>query len=119
MKMAVLTVLVGLLLVGAPLLAAAEKKLFITRKGLERTFRVFIPEATVLPDKAEDGTEVIRHFYAPRPGGFELVLYEIKGGGHAWPGRTRTERLLGKAAMNIDANEIIREFCSRHTLKKG
>jgi poly(3-hydroxybutyrate) depolymerase len=29
------------------------------------------------------------------------------------------ERLLGKATMNIDANDIIWEFFSRHTLQKG
>ncbi len=75
------------------------------------------PVSTVLPDRAKDGTEVIKHVYAARTGGFEVVLYEIKDGGHAWPGRVRSERLLGKATMNIDANKIMWEFFSRHTLR--
>lgn len=77
------------------------------------------PVSTVLPDKAKDGTEVLRHLYAARPGGDEVILYEIKGGGHAWPGRVRAERLLGKATMNIDANDLMWEFFSRHTLRQG
>lgn len=76
------------------------------------------PESVALPDKAKDGTEVIRHVYAPKPGGFEVVLYEIRGGGHTWPGRARAERLLGKATMNIDANDIMWEFFSHRTLKR-
>jgi polyhydroxybutyrate depolymerase len=77
------------------------------------------PESVTLPDKAKDGTVVIRHDYAPKPGGFEVILYEIRGAGHTWPGRARGGRLLGKATANIDANDIIWEFFSRHTLKKG
>jgi polyhydroxybutyrate depolymerase len=77
------------------------------------------PESVTLPDKAKDGTVVIRHDYAPKPGGFEVILYEIRGAGHTWPGRARDGRLLGKATANIDANDIIWEFFSRYTLKKG
>jgi polyhydroxybutyrate depolymerase len=49
--------------------------------------------------------------------GDEVTLYEIKGGGHAWPGRVRAEHLLGQATMNIDANDLMWEFFSRHTLR--
>jgi polyhydroxybutyrate depolymerase len=77
------------------------------------------PETVTLPDKAKDGTLVIRHRYAPKAGGSEVVLYEIRGGGHTWPGRVRAERLLGKATANIDANDIIWEFFSRHAMNKG
>jgi polyhydroxybutyrate depolymerase len=77
------------------------------------------PASTALPRRDGDGTEVIRHVYAPPPGGSEVILYEIRGGGHTWPGRARAERLLGKATLAIDANDIIWEFFSRHTLKKG
>ncbi len=77
------------------------------------------PESEALPDRAKDGTEVVRHFYAPRAGGFEVVLYEIRGGGHTWPGRARAERLLGRATMNIDANDIMWGFFTHHTLREG
>ncbi len=78
-----------------------------------------VPEDTVLPNTTGDGTEVVRHTYAPRSGGFEVILYEIRGGGHTWPGRVRAERLLGKATTAINANDIIWEFFSRHILRKG
>ncbi len=77
------------------------------------------PRSTALPNPFADGTEVIRHDYAPPPGGSEVILYEIRGGGHTWPGRPRAERLLGKATLAIQANDIIWEFFSRHSLKKG
>lgn len=78
------------------------------------------PETVPLPDTAKDGTAVIRHLYSPPSGGgCEVVLYEIRGGGHTWPGRVRGERLLGKATRNIDANDLIWEFFSRHSLNKG
>ncbi len=78
------------------------------------------PQTVTFPDTAKDGTIVVRHTYAPRSaGGCEVVLYEIRGGGHTWPGRVRGERLLGKATSNIDANDIIWEFFSRHSLDKG
>jgi polyhydroxybutyrate depolymerase len=77
------------------------------------------PETTVLPNESGDGTEVIRHYYRPGNDGCEVILYEIRGGGHTWPGRARAERLLGKSTAAIDANDILWEFFSRHTLRKG
>jgi polyhydroxybutyrate depolymerase len=50
-------------------------------------------------------------------GGFEVILYEIRGGGRTWPGRARAESLPGKTTMNIDANDLMWEFFSRHTLR--
>ena len=76
-------------------------------------------ETTVLPNPTGDGTEVVRHVYPPRAGGFEVIVYEIRGGGHTWPGRVRAEGLLGKATTAIDANDIMWDFFSRHTLRKG
>jgi polyhydroxybutyrate depolymerase len=75
------------------------------------------PESVTLPNSTGDGTEVVRHTYPPLSGGFEVILYEIRGGGHTWPGRARSERLLGKATRVIDANDIIWDFFSRYTLK--
>jgi polyhydroxybutyrate depolymerase len=68
------------------------------------------PQIEELPDRAHDGTRVIRYTYAARQGGAEVILYKIIGGGHTWPGRPFREKLLGKSTMNIDANEILWEF---------
>jgi polyhydroxybutyrate depolymerase len=68
------------------------------------------PQVEELPDRAHDGTQVIRYTYAARKDGDEVILYKIIGGGHTWPGRPFREKLLGKATMNIDANEIMWEF---------
>jgi len=67
------------------------------------------PQVDELPDKAHDGTRVVRYTYAARQGGAEVILYKIIGGGHTWPGRPRFEKVLGKATMNIDANDIMWE----------
>jgi polyhydroxybutyrate depolymerase len=86
------------------------------------------PEVTKLPDTAHDGTAVTRTTYGPGKDGAEVVLYEIEGGGHTWPGRQpagRTgfaatgpvEMLLGKSTMNISANDLIWEFFQKHPLK--
>jgi polyhydroxybutyrate depolymerase len=41
-------------------------------------------------------------------------LYYIRGGGHTWPGRPPRPHYLGKSTDNLDANEVIWEFFSRH-----
>ena len=55
------------------------------------------PEPTVerLPDRADDSMTVIRKTYGPGKEGSEVVLLEIEGGGHTWPGREPTVRWLG------------------------
>jgi polyhydroxybutyrate depolymerase len=65
------------------------------------------PQIEELPDKTKDGTRVVRYTYAARKDGAEVILYKIIGGGHTWPGRPFREKLLGKATMNIDANDIL------------
>jgi polyhydroxybutyrate depolymerase len=42
------------------------------------------------------------------------VLYEIHGMGHTWPGRESRYRALGRVTQNVDANEVMWEFFTRH-----
>ncbi len=79
-------------------------------KGAQRT--------TVLPDSAHDGTTVVRHVYegcAPRT---EVVFYDVRGGGHTWPGSTAPLRLriTGIVSRNLDATATIVRFFRRHGL---
>jgi polyhydroxybutyrate depolymerase len=50
------------------------------------------------------------------PEGNELLLYEVEGGGHNWPGvpDVLPENVAGRVTMDILASEVIWEFFSRH-----
>jgi polyhydroxybutyrate depolymerase len=79
------------------------------------------PREEEFPDVAADGTRVVRHTYAECTSGKEVVLYEIRGGGHGWPGGPSRKgplaaRLSGKVSQNVSASEVIVEFFRRHGL---
>jgi polyhydroxybutyrate depolymerase len=64
-----------------------------------------------------DGTQVVPHGARCADGG-EVRLYEIRGGGHAWP---RGEpylgpHLIGHVSQALDANETIWSFLRQHAL---
>jgi polyhydroxybutyrate depolymerase len=75
------------------------------------------PEITELPDRADDGTTVVRKTYAKGCGGAEVVLYVIEGGGHNWPGQPARLGFLGRATEDISANDLIWEFFEQHPVK--
>lgn len=55
------------------------------------------------------GAGLIRRDYPDCAGGARVVLYEITGGGHTWPGGPQylPQFLVGKASHAVDASEII------------
>ena len=61
----------------------------------------------------EDGTRVTTHTYAGGKQGSEVVLYEIHGAGHTWPGHESRFKALGKSTKNLDANEVMWAFFQR------
>jgi len=75
-----------------------------------------MPVVTDLPDKADDGMKVQRKTYGPGSDGAEVVLVEIKGGGHTWPGRDPVVRFLGKSTKDISANDLMWEFFKKHPM---
>jgi polyhydroxybutyrate depolymerase len=75
------------------------------------------PVVTDLPNKTDDGTRVQRKTYGPGKAGAEVVLVEIKGGGHTWPGRDPVVRFLGKSTKNVSANDLMWEFFKRHRMR--
>ena len=89
-------------------------KLWIDINGCSRK-----PRKRALPDAdPEDGSTVRVWDYAPCDGGSEVVLYEIVGGGHAWPGgwSWQPEVILGPINRDIDASREIWKFFRRHKL---
>ena len=68
------------------------------------------PATTDLPDKADDGTSVKRMSHKAGRGGAEVVLFEIRGGGHTWPGQQPLLPISGKSTNDISANDLMWEF---------
>lgn len=94
-------------------------------KSVDETIRTWVkidgcpekPQVESLPDKADDGTRAVEKTYGPGREGSEVILVEIEGGGHTWPGRPVFTGLLGKSSRDIDANEMIWGFFLRHPLR--
>ena len=100
---------------------------FLTFKSVEETVHLCAkadgcPETPVvedLPDKADDGTRVKRKTYGPGKDGAEVVLFEIEGGGHTWPGQEPPVRFIGKSTKDISANDLMWEFFKKHPLRSS
>lgn len=75
------------------------------------------PVTTQLPDKALDGTTVVRSVYGPGKEESEVVLYQILGGGHTWPGEPAPLKFLGTTTLDISANDLMWEFFEKHPMK--
>ncbi len=98
---------------------------FLTFKSLAETLAIWRringcpeqPVITELPDLARDGTRVKQYRYGPGPTGAEVILLEIEGGGHTWPGRSSLAGLLGRSTRDISANDLIWNFFQRHPLE--
>ena len=75
------------------------------------------PKIDKLPNKVDDGTSIVRKTYGGGKNDTEVVLIEIKGGGHTWPGVKTRATFLGKVTMNISANDAMWEFFQKHPIK--
>jgi enterochelin esterase-like enzyme len=67
-----------------------------------------------LPDKADDGTRVVRTTWGGGRAGGEVVPVTIGNGGHTWPGMKPIGATPGRATMDISANDLMGEFFRRH-----
>lgn len=77
-----------------------------------------VPEARPPGRTADDGTSVVEHVAGKCRDGGEVRLYEVRGGGHNWPGGRPylSEHLVGKVSHAMNASEEIWEFVSRFSL---
>jgi polyhydroxybutyrate depolymerase len=74
------------------------------------------PQANVLniPDNANDGTSVVQFSYRTATDPEAVVLYQVKGGGMAWPGGAPSADIGGKVTANLDASHVIVDFLGKH-----
>lgn len=84
---------------------------WIKANGCETT-----PKVEPLPDAVNDGMTSTRKTWSGGKDGSEVVLIEVKGGGHTWPGMKPIVEALGPSTMDISANDLMWEFFQKHTL---
>ena len=97
---------------------------FLSFKSLDETVSIWCrvngcpdsPEVFKLPKLKKDGTSVTRKTYGPGLADSEVIVYEIAGGGHTWPGEVSPFKLLGRSTFDIKANDLIWEFFQRHPM---
>lgn len=97
----------------------------VPHRSVEQSIRAWVradgcaeePAVETLPDRARDGTRVVRKTYGDGHAGSEVVLVVVEGGGHTWPGRDLRSKVLGKATMNVSANGLVWDFFVRHPMK--
>lgn len=75
-----------------------------------------VPRVEEVPDRYKDSTRVRISRYGPGKAGSEVVLVDIIGGGHTWPGQQPAVSLIGKSTREVSANAMIWDFFQRHPL---
>ncbi len=103
----------------------AQTPKFLRFQSVEQTIGLWVglngcdakPQVTELPEIVADGTRVTRKIYGAGKNGADVVLYEIEGGGHTWPGQAPPVKFIGKSTKNIVANDLIWEFFSQHQIR--
>jgi polyhydroxybutyrate depolymerase len=71
------------------------------------------PDIAWLPDAdPEDGTRIRKKVYGQCDQDVKVILYEIQGGGHTWPGGPQylPEWIIGINSRDMDAGEVIWDF---------
>jgi polyhydroxybutyrate depolymerase len=104
--------------------APGKTPAFIKFKGAEDSVLTWVklngcrevPVTDVL-SKEGDEMKVTRKTFPGGKDGSEVVLVVIEGGGHTWPGQSPPVGFIGKAAMNVSANDLIWEFFEKHPRK--
>lgn len=97
---------------------------FIKLKGVEESIQTWVklngceetPKTDVVSQKGDE-MKVTRKTYGGGKDGAEVVLIEIEGGGHTWPGQKAPISLIGKSTLDISANDLMWEFFQKHKLK--
>ncbi len=105
--------------------SSQEVSKYLSFKSVEKTIATWCkiddcpdqPTITEFPTKANDGMKVTKKCYGPGKEGAEVVLIEIDGGGHTWPGQDPGVRILGESTKNISANDLMWEFFQNHPMK--
>lgn len=75
------------------------------------------PDITWEADKdPNDGTRIRKAVYDQCRNGVQVVLYEVQGGGHTWPGGRQylPEFIIGKTSRDLDGMEVIWNFFKQY-----
>ncbi|MEO0973244.1 MAG: hydrolase, partial [Pseudomonadota bacterium] len=68
------------------------------------------PQREQFPDRADDGTTVVRERHGRCDGG-SVTFIAVEGGGHTWPGSpVPANRLAGRISQEISASQVIWQF---------
>jgi polyhydroxybutyrate depolymerase len=65
------------------------------------------------PDQSpDDGTQIWRTEYDDCSNDTRVILYEVEGGGHTWPGANQylPQFLIGRLSQDMQASEVIMQF---------
>jgi polyhydroxybutyrate depolymerase len=73
-------------------------------------------QTLAMPDRAADGTTVIRHTFIGCRTGADVMFYEITNGGHCWPGIGVDGQFTGKCTKDINASDEIVHFLQAYGL---
>lgn len=97
--------------------------------GAEATFAAFrgfagcagVDNGPPLDRIADDGTVLVVRRAAGCRDGANVALYEVRGGGHAWPGGLRYARewLIGKVSKELDATDATWRFFELPAGRRG
>jgi polyhydroxybutyrate depolymerase len=101
-----------------------KRRSFMRLKSVQDSIQTWVkldgcddePKTDVL-SKDDDEMKVTRNTYGGGKDGSEVVLVIIEGGGHTWPGQQPPVTFIGKATLNVSANDLIWEFFQKHKLK--
>lgn len=77
------------------------------------------PDTFTLPHlNPQESTSTVVYKYPGCRNGSEVILYEVNGGGHTWPGGLQymPENMIGKTSRDFNATEIIWEFFKKHPM---
>lgn len=76
------------------------------------------PVVTNIPDKANDGTSIIKEEYTNALTGMQVIGYTVNNGGHTWPGGSQylPRFLIGKTSKNLNACQAIWDFFKPYKL---
>lgn len=107
---------------GSPLVPAKLRPEF---RSVEHTVQCWVkangclpkPKIERLPNKTADGMKSTRKTWSGGKDGSEVVLIEIEGGGHTWPGQKPIAAMLGPSTMDISANDLMWDFFQKHPMK--
>ena len=77
-----------------------------------------MPQDSTLADSPDDSTTVVRHSSRRCKLGSEVEFYEIRGGGHNWPGSPVAPRTIlgGRSSRDVNASDVIVAFFRKYGL---